>query len=210
MNIADPVLYYIHDPMCSWCWGFRSAWTAVLNKLDPAIQVQYLLGGLAPDTDEPMPEKMRTYIRENWQQIQQTVPGTGFNYDFWTACQPRRATFPACRAVIATRQQQSALDTAMVYAIQRAYYLDARNPSDNTVLIELAAELALDKEQFTHDLSSAKTQQVLLSEIQLGHELGVSSFPSVILKRNETVIRLKIDYNNPEILYSQIQHHINL
>jgi len=50
-------LYYIHDPMCSWCWAFRPAWekikTSVLSSYTDC-SVEYVLGGLAPDSDQPM------------------------------------------------------------------------------------------------------------------------------------------------------------
>ncbi len=205
MTTSPTTLYYLHDPMCSWCWGFRSTWLSVLEKLDNSIPVHYLLGGLAPDSAAPMPQAMQVHIRDNWKNIQQTIPGTEFNYDFWTRCQPRRSTYPACRAVIATRLQQPALATPMILAIQTAYYLKAKNPSDNVVLIELAHELDLDTTQFTQDITSHETQQLLLSEIRFCRELGVSSFPSVVLKRNETVNRLQVDYNDPDILYRQIK-----
>jgi putative protein-disulfide isomerase len=167
--------------------------------------VQYLLGGLAPDTDEPMPQPMQTHIRDNWKRIQQSIPGTEFNYDFWTVCQSRRSTYPACRAVIACNRQQPTLESAMILAIQEAYYLQARNPSDNEVLIDLARGLGLDTPRFTRELSSKETQQTLLSEIQFSRELWVSSFPSLVLKKNDTDILLKLDYNDPDIIYKQIE-----
>ena len=52
-------LYYVHDPMCSWCWGFSSALTGLLQKLPQDIKVIRLLGGLAPDSDIPMPDSMK-------------------------------------------------------------------------------------------------------------------------------------------------------
>jgi putative protein-disulfide isomerase len=210
MATPHSILYYIHDPMCSWCWGFRPTLTTVLERLSTTIQVQYLLGGLAPDSNEPMPQTMRTHIRDNWKRIQQTIPGTSFNFDFWTSCQPRRSTYPACRAVIATRYQQPTLGTAMIFAIQEAYYLNSKNPSDDKVLIDLANELGLDAARFTRDLSSPETQKLLLSEIQFSRELGVSSFPSLVLKNNKIETLLKLDYNKPDIICNQIEQLRNL
>ena len=204
MVTPHTILYYIHDPMCSWCWGFRPTLTTVLEKLENTIPVQYLLGGLAPDSDEPMPQAMQTHIRDNWKRIQQTIPGAKFNFDFWTSCQPRRSTYPACRAIIATRNQLPSLETTMILAIQEAYYLMAKNPSNNDVLIELANSLGLDTIRFAQDLTSPETQQKLLSEIQFCRELGASSFPSMVLKKNDNSTLLKLDYNDPDILCQQI------
>jgi len=56
--------------MCSWCWAFRPTWHKVLKELPSNINVSYLLGGLAPDSDTPMPLKTRKYVQENWMKIQ--------------------------------------------------------------------------------------------------------------------------------------------
>mgnify|MGYP000853319151 FL=1 len=45
-------LYYVHDPMCSWCWAFVPTWEQIQRELPNDIEVVYLLGGLAPDSDE--------------------------------------------------------------------------------------------------------------------------------------------------------------
>ena len=154
--------------MCSWCYTLRPALARLLEALGKNTEIVRLLGGLAKDSDEPMPAQTRSYVIANWQRIEQTVPGTVFNYDFWQTCQPRRSTYPACRAVIAARRQgdpADKLDTAMTEAIQNAYYRPARNPSDHSTLVELAAELSLDKDQFSADLCAEETHAALRQEM---------------------------------------------
>jgi len=129
-------LYYVHDPMCSWCWAFRPVWSAVQESLPPDVEVRYLLGGLAPDSDSPMPDEMRRFLRDTWHRIEQKVPGTRFNFDFWEQCRPRRTTYPAYRAIVATRRQGVGLEQRMIHAIQRAYYQQAHNPSNMATLVE--------------------------------------------------------------------------
>ena len=119
-------LIYVHDPMCSWCWGLRPVFQRLIDQLPSQIRVSYLLGGLAADSDAPMAEEMQHQLQDTWHRIQQRIPNTEFNYDFWTRCQPRRSTYPACRAVIAARRIDVELEKSMVLAIQRAYYLQAK------------------------------------------------------------------------------------
>ncbi|MFT5132007.1 MAG: putative protein-disulfide isomerase, partial [Gammaproteobacteria bacterium] len=99
------ILYYFHDPMCSWCYAFHPTLLRLKTKLPDNIELRYVLGGLSPDEDELMPESMQLSIKDHWQRIQQVVPGTKFNFDFWNVCKPRRSTYPACRAVIAATNQ---------------------------------------------------------------------------------------------------------
>ena len=84
----DSILFYVHDPICSWCWAFRKAWDEIQQQLVGKIPVAYLAGGLAPDSHELMPVTMQEEIQKYWRNIQQHVPDTAFNFDFWTHNQP--------------------------------------------------------------------------------------------------------------------------
>ena len=98
--------------MCSWCWALRPQWQALLLHLPPEIRIIKLLGGLAPDTDKPMPVELRERLQATWKRIEQTVPGIHFNFDFWSNTSPRRSTYPACRAVLAARAEGEGWDDA--------------------------------------------------------------------------------------------------
>lgn len=199
-------LYYAHDPMCSWCWAFHPCWQEIESGLPESIEVVRLVGGLAPDSQEPMAAEMQQFLQQTWVRIQTQVPGTEFNFDFWRNCSPRRSTYPACRAVIAARQQQAG--AAMTLAIQAAYYLNARNPSDDTTLVELAAELGLDSAQFAQDLGSTLTQQRLLEEIRFCQQIGAQGFPSLVLEQAGQRWLLALDYKNPERVLTQIEQRL--
>lgn len=175
-------LYYAVDPMCSWCWGFKPTWTALCKELPSTINVRNIMGGLAPDSDDPMPQDMQVYLQQTWQRIETTIPGTRFNFDFWTTNTPRRSTYPSCRAVLAARMQSREFENPMLLAIQTAYYLDAKNPSDIPVLIELAGTIGCDVEQFTNDIKSAEVNELLHTEMQFARTLGAQGFPSLIFE----------------------------
>ena len=161
------------------------------------IQLRYLLGGLAPDSDVPMPEAMQTDIAGYWAKIQQHIPGTEFNFDFWKKCQPRRSTYPACRAVIAARKQDSAIEKQMIEAIQTAYYLNAKNPSDDETLVTIAESLSLNAAQFSTDLNNQVTQQQLETEIRFAQQIGARGFPSMIMAEDGEYQYVPLNYNEP-------------
>ena len=201
-------LYYVHDPMCSWCWAFRPSMDALIEKLPKEINVIRLLGGLAPDSDIPMPDNIREYVLENWRAIEKKVPKTKFNYNFWKECAPRRSTYPACRAVIAARKQKKIFDKEMTLAIQKAYYLNARNPSDYETLIELAEEIGADKNKFSEDVISSETDRILKEEIQQCKKLDLNSLPSLLFINKEKEIRIQSDYLNANTMLNRIESSI--
>ncbi|KAA1193097.1 DsbA family protein [Pseudohalioglobus sediminis] len=191
MPASAATLYYVHDPMCSWCWGYRRTWDTLCAFLPADVSVVSVVGGLAPDTDEPMPIAQQETIAGYWRDVQAKT-GAEFNFDFWRLCQPRRSTYPACRAVLAARLQGA--EQAMIDAVQKAYYLRAMNPSDSSTLIKLARETGPNKQQFAQDLDSPAIQSELENEFALRKRLGVYSFPSLVLAHAGTHSSVPIDY----------------
>lgn len=187
------ILYYFHDPMCSWCWGYRPTAEQLFAALPARVSRTNVLGGLAPDSDEPMPQAQRDAIAGYWRRIEDLL-GTKFNHDFWTNCEPRRSTYPACRAVIAAANQGREED--MTLAIQEAYYLRAMNPSETATLRRLAEELGLDTEIFSADLGSADTEADLQRQIGFTRKSGTSGFPSLALGKDGRVTAVGVDYKN--------------
>lgn len=190
-------LFYAHDPMCSWCWAFRPAWDHVCSTIGNDIWITRLLGGLAPDSSKAMPKSMQEMLQDTWRHIQVRVPGTALNFDFWKNCKPRRSTYPACRAVIAATQQGEKFHEPMTRAIQNAYYLDARNPSDDSTLIALAGELGLDTALFTRAFHSEKVRDEFERNVELCRGLNVPGFPSLMVLKDGLVRRVPVEFNDP-------------
>jgi len=193
MSSIPATFYYVHDPMCSWCWAYRPTLLRLREHLPVNIRWQNVLGGLAPDSDQPMPENTRSMVQGHWRNIQATV-GTEFNFDFWTNCNPRRDTYKACRAVIAASWQGA--EEAMIKAIQEAYYLRAMNPSNPEALGDLANELDLNRGRFMQDLVSIKLEAEFQNHLSLRRHLKVRSFPSLVLACDSGTSLIAHDYHD--------------
>jgi len=202
-------LVYVHDPMCSWCWAFRPVLARVVDGLPPGVACERLLGGLAPDDDAPMPTEMRRALEGTWRRIETLVPGTRFDYTFWRDAEPRRSTFRSCRAVIAAREQDAAHEVPMIEAIQRAYYLEARNPSDRDVLIDLAKSIGADAARFAVALDDPRVHAALATERELSGALGVQGFPGLVLVTEADDGRaraqpLAVDYHDADVVLARL------
>lgn len=205
-------LYYIYDPMCSWCWGYRPVWDRLSKSLPASIKVECVAGGLAPDSDSPMPLEQQQMIENHWRTIERKL-GTTFNYDFWQENTPRRSTYNACRAAIAAHKQRCQM--AMVDAIQRGYYLRALNPSDLNVLIGLAEELSqqqslgLDLAQFIIDIKADETEKELVRQINLARQLTQQGFPSLVLEVKGVRHKITVDYHSDKQTLLDINRLVN-
>jgi putative protein-disulfide isomerase len=195
-------VYFFHDPMCSWCWGYRPTEEQLFRNLPENVRRVNILGGLAPDSDDPMPENLRQQLPAAWRQIHEML-GTEFNFNFWTDCEPRRSTYPACRAVLAAGLQNQYNE--MVDAIQRAYYLRAMNPSDLSTLEALAGELGLDSAKFANDIRSTEVNNQLMQQVAVTRQSPVQGLPSLILKTAGFHQALTLDYRNYQTTLGEIE-----
>ncbi|MCH2157674.1 MAG: DsbA family protein [Oleiphilaceae bacterium] len=194
MQDTTPKLYYVYDPMCAWCWGYRPTYLALTESLkERGITLTKLLSGFAPDSDISMPLDMREAIESYWYKISDLL-GTEFNHAFWQQNTPHRSTYPACRAGLIARDQGK--EEQRNLKIQEAYYLNAMNPSDTSVLCQLAEDIGFEKEQFETDLPSDITRKRLHDEIRFARSIGGNSFPSWILVKDQQAMQLPLDYQD--------------
>ena len=196
-------LYYVYDPMCSWCYGFKKTFDEVKNELSSDIDIVYVAGGLAPHNDEPMAIEMQEKLESIWQQITEYT-GTKFNHEYWRVNKPRRSTYLSCQAVIAARLQNK--EDQMISAIQEAYYLKAKNPSNEDTLVSCAKEIGLEAVKFKKDLYSQEVLSLFQTDLKLKSTLRVQGFPSLVLKYKKEAYPINIDYNNKDNILKQINN----
>ncbi len=205
-RLIMPQFIYVIDPMCSWCWAFQPVIKTLKNQF-PDFDWLYLMGGLAPDSEHPMPAEQQQQIQSIWKHIEQQT-GTRFNHDFWTKNTPRRSTYPACRAVISAEKMHQGCGIKMIEAIQKAYYLDAKNPSEPNVLLQLASELNLNGEKFSQLLNSNEINEALEKEISYSHKLGAQGFPSLFMKRNNTIYPLAYGFSSADKMIIRVEEYL--
>jgi putative protein-disulfide isomerase len=196
-------LLYVMDPMCSWCWAFSPTIQAI-KKQFPELTIQYVMGGLAADSDSTMPLEQQKTIQSIWHQIEAKT-GTQFNYDFWTKCTPRRSTWRACRAIIVAEQLQLGSASTMAQAVQQAYYLEAKNPSDSSVLTALATSIGIDATEFSIQLDAENTHQQLKQHMMISQQLDVSGFPALRAVKDQQAIRVSDGYCSSEEVIKRLR-----
>ena len=137
------------------------------------------MGGLAPDTKEPMSENLKQVISSYWYEIEQ-LSQVIFNHDYWKLNTPYRSTYQACRAVISAELLEANSVNKMVKAIQSAYYLEAKNPSLDETLLDCAKLIGLEDERFLGVMQSKQTEHQLQRHLNITRYFQVKGFPALI------------------------------
>jgi len=75
-------------------------------------------------------------------------------------------------------------------------------------LIKLTEDIGLDGKTFSADLNSKDCKEQLKNELLLTRTLGVRSFPSLVLSKDDTRVNIPIDYRKSKNILGSIFNHI--
>lgn len=208
-TLVNSVLVYVHDPMCSWCYGFRPTWIGLRAILPASLSVVALVGGLAPDCNDPMPVELAEHLAATWSHVSSAC-GVPMNLEYWSQVPPPpRTTYPACRAVIAA-EQIAGRGEVMTSRIQDAYYQEAQNVWRNDVLVSLATEIGFSAEAFAKALTSEQVATQHAEQRALAERLGVAGYPSVLLIHEGRGIPIPVRHGAPDQMAIEISEVLGL
>jgi putative protein-disulfide isomerase len=197
-------LIYVGDPMCSWCFGFSSIKKQLQEQCRDRSGVRLVVGGLHAYTEDTWQPSYRKFLRDHWTEIG-SRSGQKFSFDILERTDFIYDTEPACRAAVAARTMEGELRGLDFFsAIQKAFYTDNRDVTQAEVLIDLANTAGLEKERFAELLGSEEMKIATARDFQFARELGVTGFPTVVLRDGEGYSYLTVGYQEFERLESAI------
>jgi putative protein-disulfide isomerase len=199
-------LTYVADPMCSWCWGFSSQpLTALLADGEHTLTL--LMGGLRPYTTEPLGEAKAREILGHWHRVAEAsgapfapephaaMQAAGFVYD----------TEPASRAVVVAREHWPDRAWALMKAVQRAFYADARDVTQAEVLADIGAECGIDRDAFVAAFDASDARAATARDFEQSQAWGIRGFPALIAEHGGRLHLIANGYTPVEALRERLQ-----
>lgn len=180
----DVELVYVGDPMCSWCWGFAPALAVLSETFDLPLRV--VLGGLSPGRGlGVLTPKLAATIAHHWRQVEER---TGQPFDH--SVLERRAaagdwyydTELPCVAVATMRQHAPDQALAFMARLQHAFYAEGIDLTELAAYPPLVEGFAPDPAGFVAELATDEARQRAWADFAWARKLGVSGFPSLLLR----------------------------
>ena len=183
-----PHLLYIADPMCSWCYGFAPVITAITDhfverrsssgdEIRSKMSVRVLVGGLRAGNTRRMRQTDKDFLRGAWTRVA-AATGQPFAYSFFDREGFVYDTEPACRAVVAMREQSPEAVIGYMTRISRAFYAENRDTTSLDVLADLATEFGQDRDGFHHMLADPGLKDATMRDFVAVSEAGIQGFPT--------------------------------
>jgi len=176
-------LHYIHDPLCGWCYAASPLLNAAAAMPDCEIRLH---GGALWPEPTVLPPAMREQIRSADQRIAR-LTGQTFGRKYHEELLPSDALVlhsrPTLAAVLAAREIAGPTgELAMLNAIQRANYVEARHVVQEATLQALAEQLGFDVAAFNDAFARAPVDAHVREARQWMARIGAAGFPAACVE----------------------------
>jgi len=133
------------------------------------------------------------YILEHWQAVANTT-GQPFRFEGALPDGFVYDTEPACRALVAARDLDPESAWTLVKLIQQAFYVEGRDVTRASVLVELAEQAGLPRIEFAEAFDSPEQRAATAADFTWVQDLGIAGFPTLLAERNGQLALLTNGY----------------
>ena len=175
-----PILHYVYDPLCGWCYAAEPLIRAVAEAGVPIV----LHGGGLWNPAIHATEAKRRMMRETDVHISRlTGQVFGPAYLDGLLVDPTSVWWsrPTVATVLAAEAVRPGSGLVTIAAIQHAHYVDGRRVADDDVLVEVALMIGLDAAVFRQALAGAPVDLHVQDTRALMQCYGLRGFPSFLL-----------------------------
>lgn len=190
---GDREIIYVGDPMCSWCWGFSPVLDRIRERYDSAAPVRLVVGGLHAFDSEPMSDDYKATIRHHWEDVAKAT-GQPFNYAFFDREGFVLDTEPACRASVTVRSIKPAALFSFYESIHKGYYVEDTDTTALETFVAYAEREGIDGAAFAKAFDSDAMKQETLEDFRWCQQVGVTGFPTVVLREDDKMAALTVGY----------------
>ena len=183
---ATPVLHYIYDPLCGWCYGAKP----LIDMARGILPVVAHGGGMMTGAQrQTVSAQLRDYVMPHDQRIAQYTGQPSGEAYFEGLLRDTTAVFdsaPPTTAVLAA-EQSAGRGLELLGRLQTAHYAEGRRIADRDVLMAVAAEMGLDADGFRQAFDAASgdvTQAHFKASRALLSRVGGQGFPTVVLEQS--------------------------
>lgn len=188
MATLSPILHYIYDPLCGWCYGAAPLVQAARGISGLTIEAH---GGgmMAGGNRQPVTEALRRYVMPHDERIA-GLTGQVFGPDYVDGLlRDSGAVFdsaPPTTAILAA-QALDGRGLDLLQRLQQAHYVEGRRIADPAELRRLAEDIGLDGMAFQAAFAAtegAATERHIAQSRELLARVRGTGFPTLALERD--------------------------
>jgi putative protein-disulfide isomerase len=189
-----PTMLYVTDIYCGWCWGLSPHLSKFVAANEPRVRFSVISGGLFIG-DRAAPIRAYTHIPAANKRIAD-LTGASFGDGYIRMLEDGSTVLDsadAAAAFAALREVAPERQIFWAHKLQEAFFEKGHSMSDPAVVERIAAAEGLDVDRVSGLLSSGTAATLAQADFQTSRQLGVTSYPTLLLIKGEAILPLPAD-----------------
>ncbi len=204
-----PIVYYVYDALCGWCYGFSKNILEFHNKHKNEFDFQVFSGGMVTGEREGSINEVAGYIKGAYKNVEETT-GVLFGENFINKTLEEGTDFyssvPASLAMALFRTQKPELSVQFAARIQKAIYHEGLPPAELATFGHCVKDFELDPEMFQQKMEDPRIQNLVQEEFKTVSSWGVKGFPSMIYKEGNHAYMIARGYTPMGMLEETLEN----
>jgi putative protein-disulfide isomerase len=176
-------LLYFYDPLCGWCYGFSPVIKKLEKEFEEQICFEAISGGMVlGDRVKPLSE-MKDYLKEAMPRLEE-MTGVKFGKPYLDILEEGSLMLNSelpCVAMTVFKSMTNKSSIEFASAVQTTLYARGINLNEINNYKELVEGFDLPWEVFKSKLEDPVYKEKTYQEFQVGQQMGIGGFPSVVL-----------------------------
>lgn len=203
-----PMLIYVYDPLCGWCYGFHQVMEKIQQRFGDRLNIDVRVGGLAVGERAQTINEGFGYIKDGLQQVEKST-GIEFGRNFKMLVEEGSYMYdsmPACRAQ--KTMNELAPEKALSFAgtLQNALFRDGKNLNEWSTYDELISDYDIDADEFKSRFESDELKNRLIDEFTWCRNRGATGFPSLLIQIEDEISVMTRGYRPYDTVESHLHH----
>lgn len=185
-----PILLYVFDPLCGWCYGFSPVMVQLYNDYEESIEFDVIAGGMViGDRIGPLSEKA-PYIKSAYKVVEDKMNvkfGDKYINKVLTEGTAIQTSIPSSKLLVAFKSLDNSKAILFAHELQNALYHHGIHPDDMSGLLDNCDTFGVSKESIMTIATSEEVIPVMEHDFEMSSRLGVSGFPTVFIIKDNTI-----------------------
>ncbi len=202
-----PVVYYIYDVLCSWCYGFSPVIHKFYEEHKDEFEFRVMSGGMVLGEQEGPIGDLPASIKDGFKRVSE-LSGRKFGDEFYQMLEEGSAvlsSLPGALAMAAFRTYQPDNTIAFAKRMQEAIYQEGLEPSAAKTYGHCAEDFGMNSADFMKLMVDKDRLELVKQEFQIVKSWGIQGFPSLVYQEKDKAFFLARGYLNGEELEANLQ-----
>jgi predicted DsbA family dithiol-disulfide isomerase len=190
---------YYTDLLCVWAWIAQPRLREVCNQWGEKVSIRHRYIDIFGDAHNKIRQRWGESdgfekFSEHIHHAAEAHPDSAVHRDIWLYTRPHTSLNAHLFIKAAGILSGEALAAEYALDVRRAFFVEARDISDATVLLEMATAIGIDSDRLQHVFDSGEALAALSGDMHHARQSQVSGSPTWVLNEGRQVLYGNVGY----------------